>query len=123
MSEGTHPNISSIIRMRDTINLALYIDINYRQALRQMDGLMRVIEKKDRDNVLHIKIIDELKFYNRSKSLTKNRSRLHVNEFKYGDWYMEINDILYDKEYLLNKKYMTYPANLPKSEAYKSPLL
>jgi len=123
MSEGNHPNISSIIRMRDTINLALYIDINYRQALRQMDGLMRVIEKKDRDKDLHTKIIDELKFYNRSKSISKNKIRIKHQEFKYGDWYMEINDILYEKDYLLNKKYMTYPANLPKSEAYKSPLL
>jgi len=107
-TSGIHPNISSIIRLRDDANQLLHdhMDIDSRiQGLRHLDALMRIIEKKDRNEELHTHIINEIKFFSTNHSRTQEQNRIMTREFIYLNWFMELDDILWEKEYLLNRKY------------------
>jgi len=70
-----------------------------------MDGLMRLLNKEDRDPELHDRIRSEKKYYTTTRSASKRQQRITSKEGSYGDWFMQLNDILWEKDYLLNRKY------------------
>jgi len=123
-STGYHPNIGSIIRVRDQIFTALYVEDNIISFLKQSKGLMFMLKPADRSKELRDSFDDELTFFAVNKSRTRKISHLNSYRKKYDDWFMDINKILWEKNYLENETYgMRYPSEMSKDQAYKSPLL
>jgi len=123
-SSGYHPNIGSIIRVRDQLFKTLYIDDNIPAFLSQAKGLMALLKPVDQDTAFKETIDKEIKFFASNNSRKRRNDHLSSYRKKYDEWFMTLNAILWDKNYLENETYgMRYPDQMSKDQAYKSPLL
>jgi len=105
---GIHPNITSIIRIRDQIATALYqLPIAPEDAVNQMAGLITILEPDDieeiKDTFQYIK--EEVTALAKSRSITLKNRRIQLRLPTYKEWFLEINGVLWDKGYLKNDKY------------------
>ena len=108
-SHGIHPNINSIIRLRDQIDTALYqLPIAPEDAVNMMAGLISTLEPKDIETIK-----DTFQYLNeevtalaksRSRILKDRRIRLRLPVYK--QWFLKINQTLWEEGYLSNKKYI-----------------
>lgn len=103
--KGHHPNIGSIIKIRDKIGQQLHGEKDPVSALHLMLNLIAIIEEKDRDLNLEKEIYDEIQYYYKTKSIHRKNMRQNRRYNDYNIWFKELNNTLYQGEYLLNKKY------------------
>ena len=110
-STGYHPNIGSIIRVRDQIFNALYLEKDIPSFLNQIKGLMALLKPADYSETLKDGVDIELKFFYTNKSRQKKITHLNSYSKKYDEWFKELNKILWEKNYLENQTYgMYYPS-------------
>ena len=107
-SHGIHPNINSIIRLRDQIDAALYqLPIAPEDAVNMMAGLISTLEPKDieiiKDTFQYIN--EETAALAKSHSMTLKNRRIQLRLPTYKAWFLKINQTLWEKGYLENKKY------------------
>jgi len=103
-----HPNITSIIRLRDQIATALYTPpISPEDAVNQMGGLISILEPKDIETLKTTfqSINEETAALAKSRSRSLKTRRIQLRLLVYKDWFLEINKILWTESYLQNKKY------------------
>ena len=100
-----HPEINSLIRKRDMVFSCLYETYNPEKALRLMEGILREIEKKHRPEELIEKIINEREKLRKIENQTQTKSHMSQMVHIYSDWLELLNDVLWEKEYLYNKRY------------------
>ena len=100
-----HPEINSLIKKRDMVFDYLHVQYNPEKALNIMEGMLRELESKHRPEELINKIRDEReklrKMENRSQKTNRISQMIHI----YSDWLEELNDTLWDNDYLYNKRY------------------
>lgn len=120
---SAHPEISSLIRLKDQAR-ELRIARKYEPLIETLYALMDELKAEDRDKEIHTEMEKEIQTLSNFTYEGQRKKWLKKYAKKYLEWYRVIIQILWDKHYLENEKYgMVYPANLPKSNAYKSPLL
>ena len=103
-----HPNITSIIRLRDQIATALYTPpLAPEDAVNQMGGLISILEPKDIDTLKTTfqSINEETAALAKSRSRSLKTRRIQLRLPVYKDWFLEINKILWTEGYLKNDKY------------------
>ena len=103
-----HPNITSIIRVRDQIETALYsLPIAPEAAVNMMAGLVSKLEPTDIDEIKDTfkYINEEIEALAKKRSLALKNQRIQLRLSVYKNWFLLINKILWDKEYLKYDKY------------------
>lgn len=103
-----HPNITSIIRLRDQIATALYeLPITPEHAVNMMAGLVSILEPKDIEAIKETfqYINEEIKALAEKRSIALKHQRIKLRLPTYKKWFLLINKVLWDKGYLENKKY------------------
>ncbi len=106
MSSGAyHPQIGSIIRIRDQIYTALYVNQNTLNFLTQCVGLMAILKPYDYSEELEAKIYKELDFFEKNRSVEGKQTRIKRRRRTYTKWFRELNKILWDRKYLENRTY------------------
>lgn len=108
MSAGYHPQIGSIIRIRDQIYTALYVSNDVNSFLNQCLGLMALLKPEDYGEALEKSIVNELAFLSTTKSASKKMYRKNYRAHVYKGWFRDLNKILWEKKYLENEKYQPF---------------
>lgn len=104
---GIHPNITSIIRLRDRISQALYQDQEIKLAVRLMKALIDNLEPEDRHELDAVKkrILIDLQDFKSMGSRNLLAQKVRARTQLYYDWNEQINDLLWKEGYLENAKY------------------
>ena len=103
-----HPNITSIIRVRDQIETALYsLPIAPEAVVNMMAGLVSKLEPTDIDEIKDTfkYINEEIEALAKKRSLALKNQRIKLRLHVYKQWFLLINKILWDKDYLKHDKY------------------
>ena len=101
----SHPEIGSLVRAKDQMILNLK-NKNYVQALSDMRGLLIDIKRADiEDKQLISKVMKEENQARNTESNRQYRRHLESSAHTYWNWAHDIIQILWDKGYLLDKKY------------------
>lgn len=104
MSQGTHPEIGSLVRAKDQMWDAL-IRGDYINALARMWAILGDIKKEDDPNNMFETILKEQNLVQSLGDERRRRERISGASTAYRKWGRDIIQILWDKHYLENKKY------------------
>ena len=124
MSEIASIHINSIVKVRDQINIELFMNRNYQAAISQMIGLISMLKPADHPQELLTSLMNEDQALETERSIAKLAKRLRDRKIVYIGWWFTLTKILYDKKYLVAEGYsMMYPSEMPPGKRYDSPLL
>ena len=99
-----HPVTAKIVNHMDRANLLLQ-QTKYVESLKAMRGVIAFMDQKDVPDQLHTKIRQEPYKIQSSESNRQRERHATTSEAAYWKWYIELDQVLYDKGYYTMEKF------------------